>query len=230
MRVAAIVPAAGKGKRINSKIDKPYIKLCGKPIIAHTLLRLSKNRHIYEIIVAVSRKRIDRFRQDIVKRYRIKKVKAVIGGRKRQDSVSNALKGISKDIDYVLIHDCARPFVTDSLIESSLRAAQRFGASVVGVPVKSTLKKIGKRGCIDYTPERRYFWEAQTPQVFRKELIERAYRRAKKKKVHATDDSMLVENIRVKPKVVLGSYSNIKITTPEDLELARILLKNSKFE
>lgn len=232
MRVAAIVPAAGKGRRIKSKIDKPYIELCGKPIIAHTLLRLSGNRYINEIIVVVNRKRIKTFKRRIVDRFDIKKVRIVSGGRERSDSVFNALKVVSGNIDYVLIHDGVRPFITNKLINASLKTAQRFKASVVAVPVKPTLKYVKKDGHIQDTPDRKRFWEAQTPQVFRRDLIEKAYTLVHKctsaqahKKINITDDSMLVERLGVKPKIVLGSYNNIKITTQEDLELAKVLLK-----
>ena len=224
MRVAAIVPAAGKGRRIKSRIQKPYIELCGKPILAHTLLRLSSSSLISEVIVAVDAKKVATFKRDIINRFRIKKIKVVSGGSQRQDSVYNALKETSREIDYVLVHDGIRPFITDNLIKTSLRAAERFGASVVAVPVKPTLKYIGKNGCIEYTPDRRDYWEAQTPQVFRKDLLDEAYRKlGRKRGIDVTDDSMLVERLGVKPKIVLGSYSNIKITTQEDLALAKIL-------
>ena len=225
MKVAAIVPAAGRGKRIRSKIQKPYIELCGKPIIAHTLLKLSKNKSIAEIIVAVNRKSVDKVKRDIIAKFRIKKTKVVAGGKERKDSVFNALRNVSEDVDYVLIHDCARPLVTDKVIIASLKTAQRFNVSVVAVPVKPTLKLIGKNGRISRTPDRRNFWEAQTPQVFKKSLLEKAYKRLGRISASLTDDSMLVERLGVKPKVVLGSYSNIKITTQEDLALAKILYR-----
>ena len=232
IKVAAIVPAAGKGRRFKSRLDKPYIKLRGRPILAHTLLRLSKNKYITQVIVAVNKNKLQKARREIINKYGIKKARLVPGGGERKDSVRNALKNISCDIDYVLIHDGIRPFITDDLIESSLKAAQRFGASVVAVPVKPTLKRIDKKGRIVSTPDRRDFWEAQTPQVFRRDLIEKAYKLVHKctsaqvhKKMHVTDDSMLVEEIGVKPKIVMGSYKNIKITTREDLELAKILMK-----
>jgi len=223
MKVAAIVPAAGKGRRLKSKIDKPYIRLYGKPIIAHTLSRLSANKHISEIIIAVKKEKLAHFRRDIINRFKIKKARAVAGGRERIDSVYSALKEVSKEIDYILIHDGIRPFITHSLIDASLKAAISNGASVIAVPVKPTLKYVGRNRYIQYTPDRRDYWEAQTPQVFRRDLIEKAYRKIGRKRVNMTDDSMLVEYIGVKPKIVLGSYGNIKITTKEDLELAKIL-------
>lgn len=224
MKVAAIVPAAGKGRRIRSKTEKPYIKLCGKPILAHTLLKLSRNRLISEIVVAVSREKIGKVKAGIIDKFRIKKIKVVSGGKERRDSVFNALKNISGDVDYILIHDGIRPFVTDALIRASLRAARRFGAGIAAVPVKPTLKHIGEDGRIKNTPDRRDFWEAQTPQAFRRDLIEKAYKSARRK-INITDDSMLVEQLGIKPKTVMGSYGNIKITTPEDLVLAKILCR-----
>lgn len=225
MKVAAIVPSAGKGRRLKSRIEKPFVKLWDKPILAHTLIRLSKSKYINEIIVSVARDKIDKAKREIVDKYRLQKVKLVAGGKERKDSVFNALKNISSGIDYVLIHDGIRPFITNDLIASLLKEAFRFGASILAVPVKSTLKFSQKGQFIKYTPAREYYWEAQTPQVFRRDLIEKAYRQVGKKKVKATDDSMLVEMMGVKPKIVMGSYSNIKITTKEDLELARILLR-----
>lgn len=225
MNVAAIVPSAGKGARFKSKIHKPYIKLLGKPILAHTLIKLSKNKHIKEIILAVAKEKIVYAREKIIDRYSIKKVKLVAGGRERRDSVYNALKAVSRDIDYILIHDGIRPLITDELIESLLKAASKCGGSIAGVPVKPTLKIVSKNGSIENTPPREVYWEAQTPQVFKRALIEKAYKQAIEKNIQATDDSMLVERMGIKPKIVFGSYSNIKITTIEDLELAKIFLK-----
>ena len=226
MRVAAIVPSAGTGARLKSKIQKPYITLGDKPILAHTLIALSKNKNISEIWVSVGKDKLNKARKEIIEKYNIKKARLVIGGKERSDSVYNALKAVSGNIDYVLIHDGIRPFITNELIETLLREASRFRAAVAAVPVKPTLKFAGKDGFIKSTPLRKYFWEAQTPQVFKKDLIEKAYKIARKKKIIATDDSSLVERIGVKPKIVMGSYSNIKITTREDLKLAKLLCAN----
>jgi 2-C-methyl-D-erythritol 4-phosphate cytidylyltransferase len=225
MKVAAIVPAAGKGRRLKSKIDKPYIKLCGKPIIAYTLERLSANRHISEIIVAVREAKLSVIKRDVIDRFNIKKARAVSGGRERIDSVRRALKEVSEDIDYILIHDGIRPFVTQDLINLSLKRAFDSGACVAAVPVKATLKYTGNSRRILHTPDRRWYWEAQTPQVFRRGLIERAYLKTKRKNINITDDSMLVERLGVRPRIAMGSYSNIKITTKEDLKLAKLLIK-----
>ncbi|MEK6732268.1 MAG: 2-C-methyl-D-erythritol 4-phosphate cytidylyltransferase [Candidatus Omnitrophota bacterium] len=227
MKVAAIVPSAGRGIRLKTRIGKPYIKLGAKPVLAHTLIALERNKKIKEILVAVQKDKISKARREIIQKYGIKKVRLLAGGRERIDSVYNALRAVSDDIDYVLIHDGVRPFVTDELIEDLLKAAARFKASVAGIPVKSTLKFVSEDRFIKHTPPRQYFWEAQTPQVFKKDLIMKAYEFARKKNIRATDDAMLVEKIGVKPKIVMGSYSNIKITTREDLELAKILIKKA---
>lgn len=225
MRVAAIVPSAGVGTRLRSRIQKPYIKIGGKPILAHTLTAISKNKNITEILVSVGEDKLSKARKEIIEKYGIKKARLVIGGKVRGDSVYNALKAVSKDVDYVLIHDGIRPFITNKLIEVLLKEASRFKAAIAAVPVKPTLKVAGKNRFIENTPSRECFWEAQTPQVFKRDLIEKAYETARKQNIEATDDSSLVERIGVKPKIVMGSYSNIKITTKEDLELAKILLK-----
>ena len=228
MKVAAIVPSAGRGARLKTRTGKPYIKLGAKPVLAHTLIALERNKKIKEILVAVEKDKIGKAYREIIQKYNIKKARLLAGGRERIDSVYNALRLVSDDIDYVLIHDGVRPFVTDELIEDLLKAAARFKASVAGVPVKPTLKFVSEGKFIKHTPPRQYFWEAQTPQVFKKDLIIKAYESARKKNISATDDATLVEKIGIRPKIVMGSYSNIKITTREDLELARIILKRHK--
>ncbi|HDP16487.1 MAG TPA: 2-C-methyl-D-erythritol 4-phosphate cytidylyltransferase [Candidatus Omnitrophica bacterium] len=223
MRVTAIVPAAGKGSRIKSSIEKPYIKIKGRPVLAWTLQALSRNNSIKEIIVAVSRNRMRKARRDVIDKYGIKKVRLVPGGKERKDSVANALKSVSSGTEYVLIHDGSRPFIDNALINNSLAAARKTGAAIVAVPVKPTLKIVGKDKRIKSTPDRKYFWEAQTPQVFEKGLVEKAYAGMAGKS--ATDDSMLVEAMGIKPVIVMGSYRNIKITTKEDLDIAKMLIK-----
>jgi len=225
MRVAAIVPAAGKGTRIKSRVEKPYIKINGRPVLAWTLSRLSRNRCIKEIIVAVSKDKMQDAQRMIIDKYGIKNTRLVAGGRERKDSVARAIERVLPEMDYVLIHDGSRPFIDNNLIDNLLRAARRSGSAIAAVPVKPTLKIVGKDSRIRYTPDRRDFWEAQTPQVFKRELIQKAYRAAANKKTNVTDDSMLVEAIGVKPTIVMGTYRNIKITTKEDLELAKILIK-----
>jgi len=205
MRVAVIIPAAGRGRRIKSNIKKPYIKINGRSILTHTLKRFLYNKDITEIVIAVDKDDVFRVRRDIKKDLARKGVKIVAGGRERKDSVCNALRHISEEIDYVLIHDSVRPFITDRLIKDCLDAARRFKACITAVPVKPTLKCIGRDRKVKYTVDRKDVWEVQTPQAFKRDLIEKAYKKKVPASVNITDDSMLVELMGVRPRVVLGS-------------------------
>lgn len=222
MRATCIVPSAGKGKRLSSKENKPFISLKGKPLLLYTLKALEKCKVINEIIVVVSPDKIKTCKK-LIKKYGISKVSVVVaGGRKRFNSVKNGLKKI-KEADFILIHDGVRPFIEESTIKKVLRAARRYGAALCATPLKQTLKIINKNSFIKNTPKRSTLWEAQTPQAFKKDLILKAYKNATSH--DATDDSSLVEKMGRKVKIIKGSYRNIKITTPEDLALAEILLK-----
>jgi 2-C-methyl-D-erythritol 4-phosphate cytidylyltransferase len=225
MYVTAIVLAAGRGERFGSQIPKPLIKINSKPIIIRCLEIFSSHPDIKDVILVVNYGNS----KDIIKRlerYRIKKIKnVVLGGERRQDSVRNGLSAIDTRVDLVLIHDGARPFIDKETISRVIKEAKKSGAAIVGVPVKSTIKKVVKSRVVEKTLNRNTLWEAQTPQVFRKELLLKAYQRFKD--IDATDDSSLIERLGVKVKVVPGSYNNIKITTPEDLILAEAIAKAS---
>jgi len=233
MRLTAILLAAGRGLRFGSKIPKPLAKACAKPIIIYSLEVLSKHPLVKDIIVVVNNKNakgvISKIRQ-----YHINKVKRIVqGGLRRQDSVLNALSVIDGKTDLILIHDAARPFIYSDTITSAIEEAKCHGAAIVGVPVKATIKKVVTRSpcqevtrktIVKETLDRSGLWEIQTPQVFRKDLILKAYKKLGKRTV-ATDDAMLVEKLGARVSVVLGSYDNIKITTPEDLVLAEAIAK-----
>lgn len=211
--------AAGGGKRFKSKAPKPLVNINSKPLIIYSLQTLSKHPSVKSIILAVNTKNAHGIKK-VLKRYRIGKIKKIVlGGLRRQDSVFNAIMETDKNTDLILIHDAARPFIEKNTVTAVIRQAQNTGAAIVGVPAKATIKKVSEKFIVKETLERRALWEIQTPQVFKKDLILRAYKRFGNGGV--TDDSMLVEKLGVKVSVVLGSYNNIKITTPEDLELAR---------
>ena len=238
MKTEAIVAAAGAGKRLMSRIRKPYREILGKPILIHTLQVLSRCAQVNRIIVAVNRSD-EKMCLDLIGKYRIKKIKAVIhGGSKRSGSVFKALKRLDKDTDIVLIHDGVRPFISDVLIRKSIDCAHRFGACIAGVPVKATIKKVQgsprlRSGqarfkvqggmTVERTVDRSDLWEAQTPQVFKKGLLLKAYKNYRS--AGATDDAMLVERLGVKVRIIMGSYLNIKITTPEDLVIGEAILR-----
>lgn len=224
---SVIIVAAGSGKRMKLDINKQYIKIKGKEVIAHTIDVFYKNSSINEIIVCIKKEEEAFFRTNIIDKYEYKNIKIAYGGSERQDSINNGLKEISKECNIVLIHDGARPFIDHSIIDNSINIAKEKGAVVVGVPVRDTIK-IVSRETIENTPERSTLWQAQTPQAFTYDLITKAYEEAYKSNYYGTDDSMLVENIGKSVTMIMGSYENIKITTPEDIDYAEHILNIRK--
>ncbi|NQT95241.1 MAG: 2-C-methyl-D-erythritol 4-phosphate cytidylyltransferase [Candidatus Omnitrophica bacterium] len=229
MKTAVIIPAAGTGSRLSSKVDKPFVKLCEKEIILYCLRSLEDSPLISEVIIASRPKNIPKLKK-LVKREGIKKIKAIVKGEKtRALSVRNGLDNVSADTRFVIIHDCARPFLTQGLIKETLKAAKAYGASLAAVAVKPTIKESGTGvSFVKRTIDRRLLWEAQTPQAFKKELLVKAYKRFKGSCAGFTDDTSLVEKMGQRVKIVKGSYNNIKITTPEDLLIAEAILKRVK--
>jgi len=220
--VSAIVLAAGKGKRMNSTLSKPLLRISGKPLIVYSLEAFNRHSGIDEIILVISPKNRKAIEKEIKNKF--KKIKGIVlGGRRRQDSVKNGLNKLSPESNLVLIHDCARPFIKAGFISKLIASAKKFGAAIPGVPVKATIKSV-KSGMIEKTLDRKNLWEIQTPQVFRKSLIQEAY--SKFSKAGVTDDSSLVEKLAKAVKIVRGSYNNIKVTTQEDLLIAETISKD----
>jgi len=225
MYTSAVVVAAGEGKRLKSKVPKQLIKIDSKPVLIYSLEVLNSHPAIKEIILVVNAGNKNAITKE-ARRYRIKKVsKIVLGGRRRQDSVFNGLKATSPNADLVLIHDGVRPFIKKEFILALINAACKSGAAVIGVPVKATIKEAGSPFVVKKTLEREKLWEIQTPQVFKKDLIMKAYNKFGRQAV--TDDAVLAERFGAKVRLVLGSYHNIKITTREDLAIAKGILKYS---
>jgi 2-C-methyl-D-erythritol 4-phosphate cytidylyltransferase len=221
--LSAIILAAGRGKRLNAAVPKPLVKIGSKPAIIYSLDSLNKNPDIDEIIVVLSLANQDKAIK-VIKRLNFKKIKAfVIGGIRRQDSVHNGLKAVSKRSDWVLIHDSARPFIDSKSISKVILAAKKSGAAILAVKPKATIKLSHKRNIVSKTLNRDKLWEVQTPQVFKKSLILEAYR--KHSKANVTDDASLVEKLGKKVVIVEGDYRNIKITTGEDLLVAGLIIK-----
>lgn len=221
MHVSAIVLAAGRGLRLKLRTPKPLVKINSKALVVYCLDTLSSHPLIKDIIVAANPKNLKAIGRAI-KQYRIKKVRhIVLGGRLRQDSVANALKAVDKRADLVLIHDAVRPFISKEAVSAAVKTAAKYGAGIVGVPVKATIKKISGKLRVEKTLDRKNLWEIQTPQVFKKDLLLKAYKKFANHQV--TDDAMLLEKSGVKVRLVLGSYFNIKVTTPEDLILAEAI-------
>ncbi|SHK21048.1 2-C-methyl-D-erythritol 4-phosphate cytidylyltransferase [Tepidibacter formicigenes] len=222
---SVVIVAAGKGKRMNSNINKQYIKLKNKEIIAYTIDIFDKNENIDEIVVVI-RKEEEFFVKQVINKYKFNKnVKIAYGGSERQDSVYNGIKEVDLNCDIVLIHDGARPFVTDEIINNSIKETKKNKAVVVGVPVKDTIKVIDDNNIIKNTPQRKYLWAVQTPQVFEYKLIKKAYEKAFEENYYGTDDATLVENLGYNVKMIMGSYKNIKITTKEDINFGEEILR-----
>ena len=227
-RIGAVVLAAGSGKRMGADIPKQYLALCGKPVMVYCLEAFEKSR-VDEIVLVVAPGDRAYCRKEIVEKYHITKVSAIVdGGAERYDSVYEGLKVIH--CDYVLIHDCARAFVTEDIIGRSIRGAKGYGACVVGMPVKDTIKIADGEGYAVETPDRNYVWAVQTPQAFSCGLITDAYTKLMAtENLTVTDDAMVLEKMTGKKvKLVPGSYRNIKITTPEDLIVAEAYLRHSQ--
>lgn len=224
---SVIIVAAGSGKRMKLDINKQYIKIKEKEVVAHTIEAFYQNPNIDEIIVCIKKEEEEFFKENIIDKYQYKNIKIAYGGAERQDSINNGLKQVAEDCSVVLIHDGARPFIDNSVINDSIEVAKEKGAVVVGVPVRDTIKVVSN-DTIENTPERSTLWQAQTPQTFKYDLIIRAYEEAYKSNYYGTDDSMLVENIGKNVTMIMGSYENIKITTLEDIDYAEHILNIRK--
>ncbi|MFH1540827.1 MAG: 2-C-methyl-D-erythritol 4-phosphate cytidylyltransferase [Elusimicrobiota bacterium] len=214
MKIAAIIVAAGTGKRFGSK--KQFEFLGKKRIIELTVQKFLNIPEIKNIVVVLPKKDI---KENIIADFSLQSshIKIVAGGKTRQHSVFNGLSVLNFDTEIVLVHDGVRPFVSEKVIKTSILTAKKYGACVVAVLSKDTIK-IVKNGFIVSTPERKNIFLAQTPQAFKYPLIIKAYKEAFAKKYFATDDSTLVEQLLGKKvKIVLGDYVNIKITTKEDM-------------
>jgi 2-C-methyl-D-erythritol 4-phosphate cytidylyltransferase len=219
-RVGAIIVAAGTSSRMGG-IDKVFALLGKEPLLARAVNVFQDCPSVDSIVIVVARKSLAHGRK-LVKECGWAKVVAVCpGGPRRQDSVREGLKRLA-GCEWVVIHDGARPCVNADLIERGLIAARDTGAAIAGVPVKDTIKVVSRRHLVQQTPDRHSLWAAQTPQVFRYDLIAEAYRQMDGE---ATDDAALVERLGHKVEVYMGSHRNIKVTTPDDLAIAEVLLQ-----
>ena len=225
-RVSTIIAAAGKSTRMNAGINKQYMMAAGKPVLAHTIDVFERIGIISDIIIVIGKEDEPVFNDYILNRYKYSKISAVTyGGSDRQASVYNGLRAVSAKSDIVCVHDGARPLITPDIILNTVTAAYEKGAACVGVPVKDTIKKKGGEGIIEETLDRSMLWSIQTPQAFKREILEKAHRIAAEEGFIGTDDSVLVERLGYPVHMVMGSYKNIKITTPEDLIFAEAVLK-----
>ncbi len=216
-KVGVVIAAGGSSRRMDE--DKLFALLGDRPVLVRATQPFQECRLVSQIVVVVGGEKKEACRQLVTGGEWSKVTDICLGGERRQDSVAAGLKRLD-NCDWVIVHDGARPLVTVDLIESGLEAAKETGAAVAAVPVKDTIKAAGDDRIVRQTPPRQSLWAVQTPQVFRTDIITEAYRKAKG---DVTDDASLVEKLGYKVKLYMGSYDNIKITTPDDLALARLL-------
>ena len=227
-RNTAIVLAAGQGKRMHSKVQKQFLEIQGYPVLYYSLRCFQESPLIQDIILVTGEESISYCKEEIVQKYGFTKVSAVIpGGKERYDSVYAGLCEC-RDCEYVLIHDGARPFVTEEILKRGLQKVKETGACVIGMPSKDTVKVADEADFVSETPDRKRVWTVQTPQIFSYDLIKKAHEGIRKKDMTAiTDDAMVVEQESgVQVRLVEGSYQNIKITTPEDMKTAEAFLED----
>jgi 2-C-methyl-D-erythritol 4-phosphate cytidylyltransferase len=228
MKVAAIIAAAGLGRRMQQDTPKTYLQLAGKPILIHTLEVFEKVPEVKEVLVVVHPEDLEFCQEEVIDPYPLKKVlRLVPGGKERQDSVYHALKVLKKEaveLDVILVHDAARPLVDPAQVRKVLAAARRHGGAILGIPCQDTLKRVNSRGEVVATVDRQELWQVQTPQAFQAALLWRAYQKAMERGFYATDEAALVEALGETVVVVLGTCLNLKITTPDDLKMAEAIL------
>lgn len=223
--LSLIVPAAGAGKRMEKKTPKPYLMLGDKLVLEHTLLCFASISNLKQVVVSTSeayRRQTEKILSAIFPSIQ---TAVVIGGKERQDSISNALGVVGESIDFVMVHDAVRPFVSKKLIEECVKRAKKTGGAIVGVPVKDTIKEVNSNLEIVKTPDRKALWQAQTPQVFKRELLVEAYRNSVNREFTATDDASLIENMGGRVVIVDGDRQNFKLTYPLDFSIAEMLMK-----
>jgi len=226
MKIAAIIAAAGIGRRMGSDLPKQYLELSGKPIICHTLDLFRSISELEEMVVVVEADRCESFKIEILDGYGYPSTwRVAAGGRSRQESVSNGLNAISKKSDIVIVHDGVRPFVSRNKIAELVMVASSEGAAILAAPVKETIKRVDENGFVSKTLDRDELWGVQTPQVFKRELFAGAMEDAEQNGFVGTDEASLAERVGIPVKVVVGDYHNIKITTPEDIGIAEGILK-----
>jgi 2-C-methyl-D-erythritol 4-phosphate cytidylyltransferase len=217
-RVAALIPAAGRGVRMGGAVTKPFLRLGDREILTRTLEVFENCTLIEEIWLIVGAEHCTWCQQAIVERYGFQKVRGVVvGGATRQESVWRGLLRVQPPIEIVVVHDGVRPLVTETLVAATVHSAMCNGAAIAAVPLKDTLKRVSASGEVEATVSREHLWRIQTPQVFRRHLLYEAFQHAWEHELWATDEAGLVEAFGHPVHVVLGLESNVKITTPDDL-------------
>jgi 2-C-methyl-D-erythritol 4-phosphate cytidylyltransferase len=225
MSTCVIIPAAGTGSRMKLSTSKQFFVLEGMPVLLHLLKRVDIIKDVGEVILALREGDVQDFSDGILKGSGLKKkIKTVIGGETRQESVKAALDAADDECDLIMVHDAVRPLVTPDLIENAIEKTRELNATVTAVKVKDTIKEV-KGGIVTKTLDRDKLYAVQTPQTFKRDIIIKAHENALKKGIVKTDDAALVEETGQKVHIVRGSYDNIKITTDDDLTIAKSILQ-----
>ncbi len=228
MSVAAVIPAAGLGQRLGAGVPKAFYVVLGKPLLIHTLTQLKKAYNFKDMVVSVDPKEIDGT-FELLKKFKISGVRLVAGGQTRAESVRNAVNSIQASVEWVLIHDAARPMLTARVVEDVIKEASKSDGAIAAVPVSSTVKKANiKSRQILSTEDRSCLYLAQTPQVFKIAKLRDRYRVLGTKIRLATDEAALFDGTRARIRLSGGDIRNIKITTPEDVELMKYYLTRSR--
>ena len=224
--VTAVFPAAGASTRMNNfgGTNKNLLKLAGEMVLLRCLKTFSKVERVNFLVVVVGANEVEFVEKLLSTEKNLKPWVVTVGGSERQFSIANGLKLVPPDAEIVLVHDAARPLVSVEVVEGVIDAAEEFGGAIAAVPAKDTIKLVGADGFVRYTPPRRELVAVQTPQGFKRDILFRAYEKANEDGFLGTDDSSLVERLGIRIKVVQSDYSNLKITTPEDLHVAKTLL------
>jgi len=225
--VTAVFPAAGSSKRMGGGLNKNLLKIMGEPILIRTLKTFSRVERINFLIVIVAAHEVETV-EDLLRGTKgLKPWRVTIGGSERQFSIANGLKLLPSDAEIILVHDAARPLVTVKTIDEVIDTAEKFGGAIAAVPAKDTIKIVDAEGFVKYTPPRSELVTVQTPQGFKREILLQAYEKAAAENFLGTDDASLVERLGAKIKIVVSSYDNIKITTPEDISVAETFLRRT---
>lgn len=226
-KTSVIITAGGSGKRFSeSGLPKQFAELSGKPVIFYALRSFEETGTVSEIILVVPEELIDHTRSEVVEKYGFNKVVDIVpGGDERQHSVDNGFRALKDKPNVVLVHDGVRPFIKTETIEAVIKEAHVSGAAISALRATDTVKKSGEDGSIKDTLDRKYLWHAQTPQGFKYDILDVAFKKAREDDYLGTDESELVERIGAVVKLVQGSRHNIKITTKEDILLGELMIK-----
>lgn len=222
--VCVIIAAAGQGKRMGSAVNKVFLPLAGRSVLAHSVLAAGAAQGVAKIIVTAAPEETEKVSRLLTQLAIPIPWQVVAGGSERQHSIANALKVVPDNAAMIIVHDGARPLAQTALFDQTVAAARQHQAAIAAVPVKDTIKLADDTGLVTGTPDRRTLWAVQTPQAFSSKVLRNAYEQAAQDRYLGTDDATLVERLGITVKLVPGSYENLKITTPEDLRLAEVLL------